>query len=66
MGDNGTYIGVWNDSADGKIYVDVSQRYATAEEAGIACENRDQIAFSGLNAFESVDVDGNAKSGQIA
>lgn len=64
LSDKETYIGVWNDPKDGKIYVDVSKRYDTAEEARTACENHDQIAFFDLNMFESVEVNANAKSGQ--
>lgn len=59
-----TYLGMWNDPADGKVYLDISKRYHTAEEARKACEENDQIAFFDLNVFESVDVDRNAKSGQ--
>lgn len=59
-----TYLGMWNDPEDGKVYLDISKRYHTAEEARKACEDHDQIAFFDLNVFESVDVDRNAKSGQ--
>lgn len=58
------YVGLWNDPDTGKLYLDVSKRYDTAEEARIACEQNDQIAFFDLNTFSSVDVDRNAKSGQ--
>lgn len=60
-----TYLGMWNDPDDGKVYLDISKRYHTAEEAREACEDNDQIAFFDLNTFESVDVDRNAKSGQV-
>lgn len=60
-----TYIGFWNDPQTGKIYLDISKRYHTAQEARIACEQNDQIAYFDLQTFESVDVDRNAKSGQI-
>ncbi len=59
-----TYLGLWNDPSDGKVYLDVSKRYKTAEAARFSCEENDQIAFFDLNTFESVDVDRNAKSGQ--
>lgn len=59
------YLGLWNDPEDGKVYLDISKRYFSAEEARVACEEFDQIAFFDLNLFESVDVDRNAKSGQI-
>lgn len=59
-----TYIGIWNDPETGKVYLDVSKRYFTAEDARIACENNDQIAYFDLQTFESVDVDREAKSGQ--
>lgn len=59
------YIGLWNDPATGKIYLDVSKRYDTAEEARIACEQNDQIAYFDLQTFESVDVDREATSGQV-
>ena len=59
-----TYLGLWNDPGDGKVYLDISKRYFSAEEARVACEENDQIAFFDLNLFESVDVDRNAKSGQ--
>lgn len=59
-----TYLGLWNDPEDGKVYLDISKRFHTAEEARKACEDHDQIAFFDLNVFESVDVDRNAKSGQ--
>lgn len=58
------YIGLWNDPATGKIYLDVSKRYNTAEEARIACEQNDQIAYFDLQTFESVDVNREATSGQ--
>lgn len=58
------YIGLWNDPATGKIYLDVSKRYDTSEEARIACEQNDQIAYFDLQTFESVDVDREATSGQ--
>lgn len=58
------YIGLWNDPATGKIYLDVSKRYDTAEEARIACEQNDQIAYFDLQTFESVDVNREATSGQ--
>lgn len=59
-----SYLGLWNDPDTGKIYLDVSKHYKTAEEARVACEENDQIAFFDLNRFESVTVDPNAKSGQ--
>lgn len=59
-----TYIGLWNDPVTGKVYLDISKRYHTAEEASIACEQNDQIAYFDLQTFESVDVDRHAKSGQ--
>lgn len=59
------YIGLWNDPATGKIYLDVSKRYDTAEEARIACEQNDQIAYFDLQTFESVDVNREATSGQV-
>lgn len=59
-----TYLGLWNDPKTGKVYLDVSERYETADEARIACENNDQIAYFDLQLFESVDVDRKATSGQ--
>lgn len=64
MNEDETYLGLWNDPESGKIYVDVSKRYKTAQEARSACENHDQIAFFDLCNLESVDVDRNATSGQ--
>jgi len=58
------YIGLWNDPSTGKVYLDVSKRYDTAEEARKACEEKDQIAYFDLQMMESVDVDRNATSGQ--
>ena len=48
-----------------KAYLDVSKRYDTAEEARIACEQNDQIAYFDLQTFESVDVNREATSGQV-
>ncbi len=59
-----TYLGLWNDPETNKVYLDISKRYSTAEEARTACKNHDQIAFFDLQTFESVDVDREAKSGQ--
>lgn len=64
MNEDETYIGVWNDPDTGKVYVDVSKRYKTAQEARKECQKHDQIAFFDLNMLESVEVDKNAKSGQ--
>ena len=64
LGDENTYIGLWNDPESGKVYLDISRRYDTAEQARISCENHDQIAYFDLQSFESVDVDRNAMSGQ--
>lgn len=58
-----TYIGLWNDPDTGKVYLDISKRYNEAEEARIACEQNDQIAYFDLQMLESVDVDRKAKSG---
>jgi len=58
------YIGLWNDPSTGKVYLDVSKRYDTSEEARKACEEKDQIAYFDLQTMESVDVDRNATSGQ--
>lgn len=60
-----TYLGLWNDPETGEVYLDVSKRYTSAQEARIACENHDQIAYFDLQLFESVDVDRNATSGQM-
>lgn len=62
--DDETYLGLWNDPKTGKVYLDISKRYHTAEEARIACEKNDQIAYFDLQTFQSVDVDRNATSGQ--
>lgn len=62
--DDETYLGLWNDPETGKVYLDISKRYHTAEEARIACENNDQIAYFDLQTFQSVDVNRNATSGQ--
>lgn len=64
MDDENTYIGLWNDPQDGKIYVDVSKHYMNAEDARKTCEEHDQIAFFDLNTFDSVTVNLDAKSGQ--
>lgn len=62
--DDETYLGLWNDPKTGKVYLDISKRYRTAEEARIACEKNDQIAYFDLQTFQSVDVNRNATSGQ--
>lgn len=62
--ENDTYLGLWNDPETGKVYLDVSKRYMSAQEARIACEENDQIAYFDLQLFESVDVDRQATSGQ--
>ena len=62
--ENDTYLGLWNDPETGKVYLDVSKRYPSAQEARIACEENDQIAYFDLQLFESVDVDRQATSGQ--
>lgn len=62
--DEDTYIGLWNDPDTGKVYLDISKRYDTAEEARVSCENNDQIAYFDLQLFQSVDVDRTATSGQ--
>lgn len=61
-----TYIGLWNDPSTGKVYLDISKRYDTAEEARKVCKESDQIAYFDLQTFESVDVDRTATSGQMA
>lgn len=58
------YIGLWNDPNSGKIYLDISKRYITSEDARIACEQNDQIAYFDLQMLESVEVNSKAKSGQ--
>jgi len=62
--DDETYVGLWNDPKTGKIYLDISKRYHTAQEARIACEENDQIAYFDLQTYESIDVDRSATSGQ--
>lgn len=58
------YIGLWNNPADGKIYLDVSVSTMDAESARKECLTHDQIAFFDLQTFDSVTVNSKAKSGQ--
>lgn len=51
------YIGLWNNPEDGKVYLDVSKRVSSAEEARSICENNEQIAFFDLQTFNSVESD---------
>lgn len=58
------YVGLWNDPADGKVYLDVSCVTMDASEARDKCEDNDQIAYFDLQRFESVTVNEDATSGQ--
>ena len=66
LSDDETYLGLWNDPETGKVYLDISKRYHTAEDARKACEDNDQIAYFDLQVFQSVDVDRDATSGQAS
>lgn len=62
--ESGHYVGLWNDPATGKIYLDISVNTMDATEARKECENNDQIAFFDFQTFESVTVNSEATSGQ--
>lgn len=62
--DPNTFIGLWNNPDDGKIYLDISRRYTDAHEAREVCKDNDQIAYFDLQTFDSVTVNKDAKSGQ--
>lgn len=62
--DGNAFIGLWNDPATGKVYLDVSVVGRDAEAARDACRRHDQIAFYDLQVGASVTVDPNATSGQ--
>lgn len=54
------YFGAWKDSSDGKVYLDVSQRFKPNEkEAAIAAgKSRNQIAIFDLGSFEEIGTGG--------
>lgn len=64
LNQDGHYLGMWTDPADGKTYLDVSQVGLDAAEVRNECLNNDQIAFYDLQMGESVTVNPDAKSGQ--
>lgn len=62
--DGNSFIGLWNDPATGKVYLDVSVVGRDAGVARDACRRHDQIAFYDLQVGASVTVNPNATSGQ--
>jgi hypothetical protein len=58
------FIGLWNDPADGRVYLDVSVNTMDAGEAQDMCEHRDQKAYFDLQTYASVTVNADATSGQ--
>jgi hypothetical protein len=64
LGKDHHFVGLWNNPADGNVYLDISVNTMDAGTAKDGCENHDQIAYFDLQTFTSVEVDANATSGQ--
>lgn len=60
----GSYLGLWHNQADGKVYLDVSENImdrATAIDAG---RKRDQISIWDVANFEEIDTGGTGQLGK--
>ena len=63
LAQNKHYIGTWNDSETGKVYLDVSVIETSKGRAINLAKERDQIAIFDMKSFETIEVDRSAKSG---
>lgn len=60
----GSYLGLWHNQADGKVYLDVSENIMDQATAITAGRERDQISIWDVANFEEIDTGGTGAVGK--
>jgi hypothetical protein len=60
----GSYLGLWHNQADGKVYLDVSENIMDRDTAIDAGRKRDQISIWDVANFEEIDTGGTGAVGK--
>lgn len=62
----GSYLGLWHNQADGKVYLDVSDNIMDRATAIREGRKRDQISIWDVTNFEEIDTGGSGQLGKSA